>query len=166
VQNVVQSWLPLSDAKTLLLKIPFWHHQGFINTGAELLGPRVLLQSMAFFLSGFPDDNPVLIPLRPFGPFAPREPTKNNQLAAPALPSQHADIRDNEDPLPKVQYCSSIHYRVGIVNPPQEDLAQCQAVLPWRPPNTCMGLVEMGPLNNVSLTVPSCEQLASFPSAN
>ncbi|KAH9977161.1 hypothetical protein BGW80DRAFT_838010 [Lactifluus volemus] len=69
---------------------------------------------------GFPDDDPFLIPLGPFEPFKPREPTKNNQLAGPPLPSQHPEIRGNEELLPEVLYCSSIHYRVGIVNSPQE----------------------------------------------
>jgi hypothetical protein len=73
-----------------------------------------------FRLYGFSDDVPFLIPLGPFAPFEPSEPTEDNQLAGPALPLQHPDIRDNDELLPEVQYCSSIHYRFGIVNPPQE----------------------------------------------
>jgi hypothetical protein len=106
------------------------------------------------------------------GAFELGEPIRDNQLAGgagPTLPLQHPSIRDNEGLLPEVQYYSPIHYRVGIVNPPQG----YPFLHDWHPVCTRSAVSTAGPLDigpypfdNDRLTVPLSEQLASFPSEN
>jgi hypothetical protein len=86
-----------------------------------------------FRLYGFLDGDPFLVPP---GPFEPREPTENNQLAGlPALPSQHPDIRDDEEILLHDLHLVYTYSAVSTAGP--LDVEPC-------------------------LTVPLCEQLASL----
>ncbi|KAH9981120.1 hypothetical protein BGW80DRAFT_1247900 [Lactifluus volemus] len=66
-----------------------------------------------FPLYGFPDGDLFLVPP---GTFEPREPVETYQLAGPALPSQHPDIRDDQvytaRPL-DVEPCPTVPLSVG-----------------------------------------------------
>lgn len=111
-----------------------------------------------FRLYSFSDDFLTLL-----GPFDPRKPTENNQLAGPALPSQHPDIRGNEELLAEVQYYSSIHCRVGIENPPQEySLLHDPHLVHTDSAASAAGPLDVQPCP----TVPLCERLASLPNEN